>query len=106
MVWIEGTEEHTGALIRRFDKAPKPMSYRADFLTSAWEEYLSQFNVKEDEVDPDDFIRFTYARALAHRKPLYESMARNWGVTVHASDVARAGSSEDVVALIADALPG
>jgi hypothetical protein len=35
-----------------------------------------------DAVDPDDFIRFTYARALAHRQPLYSAMARNWGLKV------------------------
>ena len=27
MVWIEGTEDHTEELIRRFDRAPKPMYY-------------------------------------------------------------------------------
>ena len=32
-----------------------------------------------DEVDPDDFIRWTYARALAHRQPLYAAMARQLG---------------------------
>ena len=104
MVWIEGTEDHTEELVRRFDKAPKPMSYRADFLTACWTEYLSKLSVQEGDVDPDDFIRFTYGRALAHRQPLYRSMAKNWGLSVSASDVARVRDAVDVVDLIAHAL--
>jgi hypothetical protein len=55
-------------------------------------------------VDPDAFIRWTYARALAHRQPRYVAMARNWGVTVEADDVARLHDAADFEALIADAL--
>jgi len=40
---------------------------------------------------------------LAHRQPRYEAMA-NWGVTVDASEVARAKSEEDFSALIGQAL--
>ncbi|MCB2129075.1 MAG: ATPase [Rhodobacteraceae bacterium] len=104
MVWIEGSDAHTEDLIRRFDKAPKPMSYRADFLTATWGEYLSENNLKEDQVDPDLFIRFTYARALAHRTPLYRAMARNWGISVRAEDAAKVRSAADFEDLIAVAL--
>jgi hypothetical protein len=106
MVWIEGSDAHTEDLIRRFDKAPKPMSYRADFLTSVWNEYLRENKLKEDEVDPDHFIRFTYARALAHRMPLYRAMAQNWGITVLAEDVAKVRTAVDFEDLIAAALEG
>ncbi|SMX48298.1 ATPase [Maliponia aquimaris] len=105
MVWIRGSEEHTEELIRRFDKAPKPMAYRADFLADAWARYLSEKDVAENRVDPDAFIRWTYAQALAHRQPLYQAMARNWGVTVEAGDMARVRSEADFTDLIAAALP-
>ncbi len=104
MVWIKGDEAHTAELIRRFDRAPKPMSYQAEFLDRVWNEYLSQNNVTEEEVDPDAFIRWTYAQALAHRQPRYAAMARNWGVTVTADEVAAVRSASDVDALIAKAL--
>ncbi|MDK3072824.1 ATPase [Sedimentitalea sp. JM2-8] len=103
MVWIKGDEAHTQELIRRFDKAPKPMSYQPEFLTDAWEAYLQKNNCVEDEVDPDAFIRWTYAKALAHRQPRYESMA-NWGVTVTADDVATIRDAGDFDQLIAHAL--
>lgn len=106
MVWIKGDAAHTEDLIRRFDKAPKPMSYQPEFLNRAWEQYLRENNVKEGDVDPDAFIRWTYARALDHRQPRYEAMARNWGVTVTADAIAQVTSEADFVDLIAGALPG
>ena len=104
-VWIRGTEAHTAELIRRFDKAPKPMAYQPEFLNACWEEYLAEKGVDEARVDPDGFIRWTYARALAHRQPRYEAMARNWGVTVEASDMATVRDEADFVEIIAAALP-
>ena len=104
MVWIEGSEAHTQELIRRFDKAPKPMAYQAEFLSAVWAAYLAEKGIGEAEVDPDAFIRWTYAQALAHRQPRYEAMARHWGVTVTADAVAAVRSHDDFVELIAGAL--
>ena len=86
LVYLEGSEAHTAELIRRFDRAPKPMAYQPEFLLAAWEEYLSKNKCVEGDVDPDAFIRWTYARALAHRKPRYDAMAP-WGVTLRPADV-------------------
>ncbi|MBU0644335.1 MAG: ATPase [Alphaproteobacteria bacterium] len=104
LVWIKGSEAHTEELIRRFDRAPKPMAYQPEFLAAIWDEYLAEKRVGEAEVNPDDFIRYTYARALAHRQPRYAAMAENWGVTVSAEDVAAAKTPEGFDALIGAAL--
>ena len=101
MVWIEGSEAHTKELIRRFDRAPKPMCYQPAFLEDAWAEYLGEKGVAADKVDPDDFVRWTYARALAHRQPRYRAMAENWGITVAADDIAAVKSESDLIALVA-----
>ena len=103
MVWIQGSDAHTEELIRRFDKAPKPMAYQPEFLTRMWESYLSETGLSEAEVDPDTFIRWTYAKALAHRQPRYEAMA-NWGVTVTADEIYAVSSTEDFDQLITAAL--
>ncbi len=105
MVWIKGTDAHTEELIRRFDKAPKPMAYRPDFLERVWSEYLDLQGCAEAEVNPDAFIRWTYARALAHRQPLYDAMAARWGITVEASDMATVRDQADFTDVIASALP-
>lgn len=104
MVWIKGSEAHTAELIRRFDKAPKPMSYQPEFLDRAWTEYLDLKSCAPDQVDPDDFIRWTYAQALAHRQPRYAAMANRWGVTVTAEDVGAVRSAADFDQMIHRAL--
>ena len=103
MVWIKGDDAHTAELIRRFDKAPKPMAYQPRFLDGMWRRYLSENACDEGDVDPDSFIRWAYGRALAHRQPLYEAMAE-WGVTVTADEVAAIAGPDDFDRLVARAL--
>ncbi len=102
LVWIEGSDAHTAELVRRFDRAPKPMYYQPEFLHAAWADYTQ--GKPESAIDPDDFVRWTYARALAHRQPRYAAMARNWGVSVKAEDVGRINSAADFTDLVARAL--
>jgi hypothetical protein len=104
MVWIEGSQAHTQELARRFDRAPKPMAYQPAFLDRCWTDYLAETGLAEDNVDPDAFIRWTYAKALSHRQPRYEAMARNWGVTVTADEVGALRSEAQFVDLVARAL--
>ena len=99
-VWIKGDEAHAQELIRRFDRAPKPMAYHPDFLARVWNEYLSDNNMSEGDVDPDAFIRWTYAQALAHRQPRYAAMAR-YGVTVTAQEMHSVTTAEAFDDLIA-----
>lgn len=104
MIWIKGDAAHTAELIRRFDKAPKPMAYQPEFLLRVWQEYLSENNCLPDDVNPDAFVRWTYAKALAHRQPRYEAMAK-WGVTITPDQISALTSHDGFVDLIADQLP-
>ena len=103
LIWIKGSDAHTAELVRRFDRAPKPMYYQPDFLDRAWTDYRVEKGLREDQVNPDDFIRWTYARALAHRQPRYEAMARR-GVTVLAEEVAEVGTPDQLIGLIGTAI--
>ncbi|AXI46812.1 ATPase [Sulfitobacter sp. SK012] len=103
LIWIEGSDDHTQELIRRFDRAPKPMAYQPAFLADAWAEYLIENNVAEDKVDPDAFVRWTFARALAHRQPRYADLARH-GITVTADEVAGLTCEDDFTALVSSKL--
>jgi len=101
MIWIEGSDAHTAELVRRFDKAPKPMAYQPEFLDRVWHDYLARQGCTEDEVDPDAFIRWTYAQALAHRQPRYRAMADRWGLTAQAADMAAVRTAQDFDDLVA-----
>jgi hypothetical protein len=103
LVWIKGSDAHTDELVRRFDRAPKPMYYQPAFLHSAWEDYRRAHSVTEETCDPDAFVRWTYARALAHRQPRYAAMARQ-GVTVTAEDVAAVSDPAGFDRMIARAI--
>jgi hypothetical protein len=103
LVWIEGTEAHRDQLVARFDRAPKPIYYNPAFLAGLWAEYLAQTGLSEDRVDPDAFLRFGYARLLAHRQPRYRAMARR-GISVTADEVAAIRMPGDFDTLIARAL--
>lgn len=102
-VWIQGSDAHRDELCRRFDRAPKPMYYRPEFLLTVWNEYLAETGLTPDTADPDAFLRFGYARLLQSRQPRYAAMAR-WGVTVTAEEVAATQSPAAFDALIARAL--
>jgi len=102
-LWIKGDAAHTEALIARFDKAPKPMAYQPAFLLECWQAYIAETGLAENKVNPDTFVRWTYARALAHRQPRYEAMSR-WGVTVSADEVASLNGEADFIDLVATAL--
>ena len=104
MVWIKGDEAHTEELIRRFDRAPKPMYYKEDFLRETWAEYLSSANVTAERADPDAFIRYGFAKLIEHRRPRYQAIADQWGVTVEVDDIAAVETPEAFDELIADTL--
>lgn len=104
MVWIEGSQDHTAELIRRFDLAPKPMAYQPAFLLRVWHDYLVQNQCTAEQVDPDAFIRWTYSQALAHRQPRYKAMAQRWGLTIPAAKMAMVQTAGDFEDVIADAL--
>lgn len=102
-VWIKGSAAHAEELCRRFDRAPKPMYYRPDFLMQVWDEFLAREGKAPDQVDPDAFLRFGYARLLESRQPRYAAMAR-WGVTITAEEVAEVRDAPGFDALIMRAL--
>ena len=104
LVWIKGAPGHSEKLVERFDKSPKPMYYRPTFLDAEWDGYLALNAAPECAVDPDAFARWIYRRALESRHPRYAAMAKNWGITIDAEDIAAANSAEDIIDLVADAL--
>ncbi|MEM1162473.1 MAG: ATPase [Pseudomonadota bacterium] len=104
LVQIRGTADDADELVRRFDKAPKPMYYTPDFLMESWSAYLAETGHAPDRVNPDDFIRYGFRRLVSDRLPRYAAIADHWGIHVDAVDVEKVQTSGDFDALIAGAL--
>lgn len=104
LVQIRGTEDDAEELVRRFTKAPKPMYYPEEFLRESWGAYLAEKNIDADKVDPDDFIRYGFRRLLTHRLPRYDAIAKNWGISVTAEQIAQVQTAQDFDHLIAGAI--
>ena len=103
-LWIRGTEEHLDELVRRFERAPKPMYYPEEFLTEVWTDYLGSTGLAPDAVDPDAFIRHGFRALMAHRLPRYQAIAEHWGVTVEAAEVEGVRDPQDFDALVVAAI--
>ena len=99
MVWIQGSDQHTDELIKRFERNPKPMCYDPDFLDSKWKQYLKINNCSIEGVDPDAFVRWAYGEAMKHRNPIYKSMA-SWGITVQADLISQVKTPSEFNSLI------
>ncbi|MEZ5893401.1 MAG: hypothetical protein R3C58_09725 [Parvularculaceae bacterium] len=100
LIYISTDAAHREALKARFDKAPKPMYYNEEFLRRCWADYLKETGLAETQVDPDAFIRWGFARLIDWRRPRYEAIAKNWGVTISARDVEKVKTPEDFLALV------
>jgi hypothetical protein len=103
-IWFRGTAEHLDELVRRFERAPKPMYYPEAFLTELWRDYLAETGLAPDAVDPDDFIRHGFRALMAHRLPRYQAIAERWGVTLEAAEVAAVRDPQDFVTLVSEAI--
>lgn len=105
MIYIQATAGDERELIRRAETDPKPMYYRADFLDEQLALYLREKGLQYAAlIEPDDFVRWVFARLLRARRPRYEAIAARYGYTVSSRDIALVKNEREFVALIAGAL--
>ena len=72
-------------------------------MATKWKEFISLKNINANKVDPNEFIRWTYAKALSHRQPRYEKMSK-WGITVKAEDIEKVKNTNQFNSLIENTL--
>lgn len=99
----ESTEEQ--ALSKRASSDPKPLYYRPEFLDGELAVYLRENKLRfAAEMDPDDFTRWIFPRLFRSRIPRYEAIARPYGYTVTASEVAAVRDDKDFLQLLEQAI--
>ena len=56
------------------------MFYTKDFLDEHLEIYASEKEVREDEMDPDDFVRWVFPKLLDYRKINMKRLPQNMAI--------------------------
>jgi len=92
-------------LVERAKKDPKPLYYREAFLDEHLARYLTLKGYQStDEIIPDDFVSWIFPCLFQARLPRYEAIARDYGYTLEADEVATVKNEADFMQLIANAL--
>ena len=100
IILIKGSRKHKEQLIKRFKKDPKPIYYNEDFLNKKWSKFKDKFKVSNSNVDPDKFILYCFEELLDYRTPIYNSIAKNWGITIDADDISKVKNENDFIDLV------
>ena len=100
IILIKGSRKHREQLIKRFKKDPKPIYYNEDFLNKKWSNFKDEFKVSNSNVDPDKFILYCFEELLDYRTPIYNSIAKNWGITIDADDISKVKNENDFIDLV------
>ena len=104
IILIKGDKKHKDQLIKRFKANPKPIYYNENFLTEKWSNFKSMNNVENKNVDPNKFILYCFEDLLDHRIPIYDSIAKNWGITINADDISKIKNEKDFINLVSNYL--
>lgn len=105
ILYLEASAEDEEKLVERARKEPKPMYYSPGFLQRSLPEFLKERNLDDiEKASPDDFTLWAFPRLIAHRRPLYATLARKHGYTVPARDAQGVRNEADFVDLVADAI--
>ena len=104
IILIKGDEKHKDQLIKRFKANPKPIYYNENFLNEKWSNFKNINNVDNKNVDPNKFILYCFEDLLDHRIPIYDSIAKNWGITINADDISKVKNEKDFINLVSNYL--
>jgi hypothetical protein len=105
ILYIQATDRDEKELIRRAERAPKPLYYREAFLDEQLAVYMEERQLDYiAQIDPDDFVRWVFSRLFYSRIPRYERIAQQYGYTISTTDLALVQTEFDFLALIEKAL--
>ena len=104
IILIKGDKKHKDQLIKRFKANPKPIYYNEKFLTEKWSNFKNINKVDNKNVDPNKFILYCFEDLLDHRIPIYDSIAKNWGITINADDISKVKNEKDFINLVSNYL--
>lgn len=101
ILYLKAAGDDERALIQRAARNPKPLYYREEFLDEQLAAYLrNQGYEYVAQIDPDDFVRWTFPRLLRARLPRYEAIAREHGYVITTAELGRVRTEGDFLRLV------
>ena len=105
ILYIRADKEHEETLCERAVSSPKPLYFQEEFLDKHLEIFMEENNLSGvNEIDPDEFGSWVFPKLLEHRKPLYESMADQYGYVVNLHDIQNVRDENDFIELICQSI--
>jgi len=105
ILYIKATKQDEQELIRRAEKAPKPLYYREEFLDEQLGVYMRENNTPYVAmIEPDDFVRWIFPRLFNSRIPRYDAIAERYGYTISTEELFKVKSEQDFIDLVAKAI--
>lgn len=101
ILYIKANDKDEQELIRRAEKAPKPLYYREEFLDEQLRIYMEEKKYSYVAlIEPDDFVRWMFPRLFYSRIPRYENIATQYGYTITTDDLHQVHEEEDFMKLL------
>ena len=105
ILYIRADEEHEKMLCERALSHPKPLYFQEQFLDKHLAEFLEDKGLSDvNEINPDEFGSWVFPKLLEHRKPLYKSIANDYGYTINLHDIQNLRDEKDFMDLICQAI--
>jgi hypothetical protein len=100
IICLEAPDSMYEVLIDRFLAKPKPMYYEENFLRSLWSKFCNDTTNINDQINPDDFMIFGFKALIERRKEIFDSISKNWGISLNFEKLREIKSAADLVEAI------
>ena len=97
IICLEAPDSMYQVLINRFLAKPKPMYYEENFLHSLWEDFKNQTSDVDDKINPDEFIVYGFKALIKRRKEIFDTISKNWGISLNFGALRRIKSANDLI---------
>ncbi len=100
IICLEAPDSMYQVLINRFLAKPKPMYYEENFLHSLWQSFKNETPNINDHINPDDFMIYGFKALIKRRKAIFDSISKNWGISLNFENLRVVKSAADLVKAI------
>ncbi len=105
ILYLEASDEMEQLLLERALQNPKPLFYENEFLDRRLQMYLEQNDLgKISEIIPDEFFQWVFPRLVRFRKSRYQTIAHQYGYTIHAEKIFEMRDEKDIIDLICSSM--